>query len=122
MTQSRLEPRGNYLFVQPPDTVDVTAIKLLAFKIDEVCKQLEITKVLVEVRNRTSPSHNSEQLLQIGMFAADLLHSSIQIAVMVSYRKPEVHDFFEAIAETKGALIKFFEEESLAMEWLEAVI
>ena len=118
LSQSKLEPRGQYLFVQPPDKVDVSAIKILAFKIDEVCKQLGITKVLVEVRNRTAPSHNSEQLLQIGMFAADLLHNQLQIAALVKYR-PEVHGFFEAVAETKGANIKFFEEETVALEWLD---
>jgi len=120
MTQYKLEPRGKYLFVQPPDIVDVSAIKLLAFKIDEVCKQLGLTKVLVEVRNRNASSHNSEQLLQIGMFAADILGDRIQIAAMVKYR-PEVHGFFEAVAETRGVTVKFFEEESAALSWLDVI-
>lgn len=117
MKSSLVEPREQYLFVQPPDMVDVTAIKVLAYKVDEVCKELGLNKVLVEVRNRTSPSHNASELLEIGMFVAGLFRDTIQFAVLVNYR-PEVHGFFQAVTESIGPVIQFFEEESAALVWL----
>ena len=109
--------RGACLFLEVPDPIDVTGIKLLAYKIEEICSQMGITKVLVDSRNRTTPSHNSEELLEIGMFVAGLFRDRIQFAVMVDYR-PEVHGFFSAVTEIRGALINFFEEESAALQWL----
>jgi len=112
-----IEPRGQYLYLQPPDTVDVTSVKFLAHKVDGICNQLGITKVLVEVRDRTVPSHDSAQLLEIGMYVAELIRDRIQFAVLVNYR-PEVHGFFTTVAETKGMLLRFFEDEPAALEWL----
>ena len=117
MSSFLLEPRGEYLFLQPPDLVDVTTMKVLAYKVFEVCNELEIPKVLVEIRNRKSPSHNAGELLEIGRFVTGLFQDKIQFAVLTKYR-PEVHGFFEAVTDTLGSMIKFFEEEATALEWL----
>lgn len=117
MKQSIVESRGHYIFVQPPDIVSVTAIKVLAYKIDEVRKELGMTKVLVEVRNRKSASHSASELLDIARFAAGLFRDNMQFAVLVNYR-PVVHGFFGTISETIGMKLNFFEDESAALEWL----
>lgn len=118
MDTTLLEPRGKYLFLQVPDIVDVTMIKVLAHKVDEISKQSGVNKVLVEVRKRKSASHNSAQLLEIGMYVANIFQDRIHFAVLVDYR-PEVHGFFESVAETKGMVLRFFEDEPAALQWLE---
>jgi len=117
MTIPIFSKRGSYVFFQPPDPIDVVGVKALAYKIDEICKQLRINKVLVDARNRTSPPHNTEQLLEIAKFVADYIQDRIQFAVLVDYM-PEVHDFFQSITDLHGVELRFFEEEAAAKKWL----
>ena len=82
-------------------------------QVERLSEELDIYRVLVDVREQTDTASASECY----DFASHLPHS-IAFAVLCEIQLAE-HHFIELIARWRGAIVKDFDSERDAIEWLE---
>ena len=107
---------NQYIMINANEPLSVLDMKIFITKIDAISKELGISKVLVDRRDRVTPP-SAEDMLEIGSFLSQWLQDRVKIAVLVKF-EPQIHGFFEAIADVKGIVVSFFEHEAEALKWL----
>jgi len=107
-----------YINIRSHGSLNVDETKSAIEEVMSINQNLGISKVMVNARQRNKiPS--SGQSLDVAKFLAELTNGEIKFAILIE-DSPAEHHFFETATTLHGGLISYFNDESLAIEWLNA--